>query len=113
MRFLGPASNAETPGPRWQVSTQGGSRPRWSGDGHALFFVALDDRSIQRAAVRAMGTGFESDSPARFADLTLMSVARSPFDVSADGRRVLLLERTINQASALVVVTNGLLPSGR
>lgn len=113
MRFLGPASNAERPGPLWQVSTQGGSRPRWSGDGRALFFVALDDRSIQRAAVRALGTSFESDAPARFADVALMSVARSPFDVAADGRRVLLLERTVNQAAPLVVVTNGLVSSGR
>jgi Tol biopolymer transport system component len=112
-RFLGPASHAEAPGQSWQVSTQGGSRPRWSGDGRALFFAALDDRSIQRAAVRAVGAGFESDPPARFAELTLMSVARSPFDVSADGRRVLLLERTINQAAPLVVVTNALLSAGR
>jgi len=112
-RFLESASKADAPGPRWQVSTQGGSRPRWSGDGRALFFVALDDRSIQRAAVRLVGAGFESDPPVRFADLTLMSVARSPFDVSADGRRVLLLERTINQAAPLVVVTNVRLPSGR
>jgi Tol biopolymer transport system component len=112
MKFLGPATNAEAPGPRWQVSTQGGSHPRWTGDGRALFFVALDDRSILRAAVRAAGAGFESDAPTHFADLPLMSVARSPFDVSSDGRRVLLLERTINQTAPLVIVTNGLLPAG-
>ncbi len=113
MRFLGPASTADAPGPRWQVSTQGGSSPRWSGDGRALFFLALDERSIQRAAVRAVGDGFQSDAPSAFTDLAIMSVARSPFDVSADGRRVLLLERTVNRAAPLVVVTNGLVPSGR
>jgi hypothetical protein len=34
-----------------------------------------------------------------------MPVARSPFDVTADGR-VLLLERTVNQAAPLVMVAN-------
>jgi hypothetical protein len=34
-----------------------------------------------------------------------MPVARSPFDVSADGR-LLLLERTVNQGVPLAVVTN-------
>ena len=32
--------------PQWQVSTQGGSRPRWSGDGRWLYYVSLDDLSI-------------------------------------------------------------------
>jgi hypothetical protein len=34
-----------------------------------------------------------------------MSVSRSPFDVSSDGR-VLLLERTIDERLQLAVVTN-------
>ena len=46
--------------PRWQLlSTQGGSRPRWSADGHAVLYVSLDDQtSILRADVRT------SDRPA-------------------------------------------------
>jgi eukaryotic-like serine/threonine-protein kinase len=90
--------------PRWQVSTQGGSRPRWSGDGRALLYVSLDDGSIFRAGVRATPQGFESDPPRVFAQIPVMPVARSPFDVTTDGR-VLLLERTVNSA-ALSVVTN-------
>ncbi len=113
VRFPGSPSDAAAQDQPWQVSTQGGSRPRWSGDGRALFFVALDDHAILRAAVRTTGAGFESDAPARFADLALMSVARSPFDVTADGRRVLFLERTTNQAAPLVIVANGLMPWGQ
>ncbi len=90
--------------PRWQVSTQGGSRPRWSGDGRSLTYVSLDDGSLMRAAVRATKQGFESDPPRVLAQIPVMPVARSPFDVAADGR-VLLLERTVNSA-ALSVVTN-------
>jgi hypothetical protein len=90
--------------PQWQVSTQGGSRPRWSGDGRWLYYVSLDDRSIMRAGVRSSASGFESDPPRVFAEIAVMPVARSPFDVSRNGD-VLLLERTINSA-ALSVVTN-------
>jgi len=91
--------------PRWQVSTQGGSRPRWSSDGRALFYVSLDEASIMRADVRLGAAGLESDAPRLFAEVAVMPVARSPFDVASDGR-ILLLERTINQSAPLAVITN-------
>ncbi|HEX7798179.1 MAG TPA: protein kinase [Vicinamibacterales bacterium] len=91
--------------PRWAVSTQGGSRPRWSADGRALFYVSLDESSIMRADVRLGVAGLESDAPRMFAEVPVMPVARSPFDVAADGR-ILLLERTINQSAPLAVITN-------
>jgi Tol biopolymer transport system component len=102
-----PASRTGIPAsaPRWQVSSQGGSRPRWSADGRALFYVALDDHGIMRAEVRAGAAGFESDAPRVFADIPVMSVARSPFDITDDGR-LLLLERTVNQGARLAVITN-------
>ena len=90
--------------PRWQISTQGGSRARWSGDGRAVLYVSLDDARILRADVRTGGPAFESDAPRVFAEVPVMPVARSPFDLTADGR-VLMLERTINSA-ALSIVTN-------
>ena len=98
------ASAVDANAPRWQVSTQGGSRPRWSGDGRSLLYVSLDDLSIMRAGIRAAGAGFQSDPPQVFSEIAVMPVARSPFDVTFDGR-VLLLERTVNSAS-LSVVTN-------
>ncbi len=103
-RFPASPPQIDAAAPRWQVSTAGGSRPRWSGDGRSLFYVSLDDASIMRAAVRAGATGIESDAPVVFALIPVMPVARSPFDVTADGR-VLLLERTI-QGAALSLVTN-------
>ena len=102
-----PTSRAEmgATAPRWQVSTQGGSRPRWSGDGRAVYYVSLDDRRIMRAEVRSTATGFESDPPQVFTEIPVMPVARSPFDVAADGR-LLVLERTITQGAPLVLVAN-------
>ncbi len=103
-RFPASPAQIDASAPRWQVSTAGGSRPRWSGDGRSLFYVSLDDASIMRATVRSGATGIESDAPVVFARIPVMPVARSPFDVTADGR-VLLLERTI-QGAALSLVTN-------
>lgn len=91
--------------PRWQVSTQGGSRPRWSADGRVVFYVSLDDQSILRADVRPSAAGFESDLPRVAVQIPVMPVARSPFDVAADGR-LLLLERTISKGVPLAVVKN-------
>ena len=91
--------------PRWQVSTQGGSRPRWSGDGKSVLYVSLDDVRILRTAVRDSSGSLESDPPTVFAEVPVMPVARSPFDVASDGR-LLLLERTINQVAPLAVITN-------
>ena len=106
-RFPSERRAADATAPRWQVSTQGGSRPRWSGDGRALFFVSLDEFSVMRADVRTSSESFESDTPRVASQISLMAGARSPFDVSADGR-ILALERTINRDADLAVVTNWL-----
>ena len=104
-RFPASRSAVDLTAPRWQVSTQGGSRPRWSADGHAVLYVSLDDQSIMRAEVRTSAAGVESDPPRVAVEIPVMSVARSPFDVAADGR-LLLLERTINKGVPLAVVKN-------
>jgi eukaryotic-like serine/threonine-protein kinase len=104
-RFPGSRTAVDAAAPRWQVSTQGGSRPRWSADGRVVFYVSLDDQSIIRADVRTSAAGVESDLPRVSVEIPVMPVARSPFDVSADGR-LLLLERTINKGAPLAVVKN-------
>ncbi len=77
-------------GRRWQISTQGGSRARWSADGRQLFFIALNDASILSSAIRTRGDAIESDPPRVFADVQLMLEARSPYDPAPDGQRVLV-----------------------
>jgi eukaryotic-like serine/threonine-protein kinase len=104
-RFPRSRTEVNASAPRWQVSTQGGSRPRWSVDGRAVFYVSLDDQKIMRVDVRTSDTGVESEVPRVSVEIPVMPVARSPFDVSADGR-LLLLERTISKGVPLAVVKN-------
>jgi hypothetical protein len=70
-----------------------------------VFYVSLDDQSIMRADVRTSAAGFDNDLPRVSVEIPVMPVARSPFDVSADGR-LLLLERTISKGVPLAVVKN-------
>jgi Tol biopolymer transport system component len=99
------ADAVDAAAPRWQVSTQGGSRPHWSSDGRALFYVSLDESGIVRVEIHARDSGLESEAPRVFAEIPVMPSARSPFDVAADGR-VLVMERTINRSAPLTIVTN-------
>ena len=105
-RFVESATVADQPGARWQISTQGGSRARWSSDGHQLFFVGLNESSVFSATIRATASGIENDPPRLFTEIPLMLETRSPYDVAGTGTKLLLLERTINQGAPLIVLTN-------
>jgi eukaryotic-like serine/threonine-protein kinase len=105
-RFIGSATIADQPGAQWQISTQGGSRARWSHDGRQLFFVGLNESSIFSSTIHATTTGIENDPPHRFTEIPLMLETRSPYDVLGTGAKLLLLERTINQGAPLMVLTD-------
>ena len=76
-----------SPGDKWKVSVNGGSRPVWSRDGKELFYIATD-RKLMAAAVMP-GRRFQTGAPKPLFD-TRLGPARL-FDVSPDGRRFLLI----------------------
>ncbi len=47
------------PGGKWQVSTAGGSRPFWRGDGREIVYLAADDR-LMATQVNTRGANFEA-----------------------------------------------------
>jgi serine/threonine-protein kinase len=110
------------PGPegsRYQVSLSGGQSPLWSRDGRELFF-ATETRPRRLMAVSVSTSFAFTASPPRelFARDLSMPGGSSSYEVSPDGRRLLVLEemeaedRTV---SDLQVVLNGrrlLSPSG-
>ena len=77
---------------KWQVSTSGGSWPVWNRDGKELFYISAD-RKVMSVGVKSGGT-FEFGSPKALFDYSgAASLAgTSPFDVSPDGKRFLLLD---------------------
>ena len=50
-------------GGKWQVSNQGGNRPKWSSDGKELFYIGAGANTIMAAGIRTTGTSIDSDTP--------------------------------------------------
>ncbi len=92
---------------KWQVSTRGGSTPRWRGDGKMLYFIA-PDRKLMAAAITA-GDSVEAGVPEALFETRLPQLFPGyvGYDVSADGRRFLLANETEDRGeTSLVVIAN-------
>ena len=74
---------------KWQVSTNGGTQPRWSRDGKELFYF---EGSILMAAPVKTTPSFSVSTPARlFEDASLSGRLRPNYDVSKEGQRFVLV----------------------
>jgi len=78
-------------GPRWRISSAGGSLARWSRDGKELFYRALEG-TLMVAQVRTVSHGLQFGPPAALFRVSEPSgMFAYPYDVSLDGRSVLAL----------------------
>ena len=77
------------PARRWQVSTDGGTFPRWRGDGGELFFAKVNGELFS-AEVDGVGETFDVGEVQRLFSWNLAPGFRWPYDVSSDGQRFLL-----------------------
>lgn len=97
------------PGGKWQVSTAGGTDPRWRVDGKELFFLAPDAR-LMAVPVRASNSTFEAGSPAAlFQTRTVVGGAadlRPQYAVSRDGRFLFNVPADISPTTPITVVLN-------
>ena len=82
----------------------------WARDGRELFYLDLTGR-LTTVPVQASATGFTFGNPARLLNAayanTLTSVSRA-YDVSADGRRFLMIKESVPDTArtGMVVVLN-------
>ncbi|MBI1875909.1 MAG: PD40 domain-containing protein [Acidobacteria bacterium] len=83
-----------TTGRRWQVSSGGGSQPRWRRDGKELFYVAPGG-VLMAVPIVSSGVGLEVGAPISLFEHRVLA-ADNPidnvysYDVTADGQRFLL-----------------------
>ena len=76
-------------GGKWQVSTNGGTQPRWSRDGKELFYV---EGSILMAAPVKTAPSFSVSTPVSlFEDASLSGRLHPSYDVSEEGQRFVLV----------------------
>ncbi len=74
------------PGGQWQISTGGGTSPRWRADGKELYYLTPDNK-LMAAVVVTQGATFNPGTPeALFQTHIQQSVQRQNYDVARDGR---------------------------
>jgi eukaryotic-like serine/threonine-protein kinase len=100
---------------KWQVSTNGGSCPLWSPDGRELFYLS-DDNSVMTVPVETR-PALSFGTPKMLFKSTYLGLTWSegtPWDISPDGKRFLMIKppETVQSAGAprpkIVVVLNWL-----
>jgi Tol biopolymer transport system component/predicted Ser/Thr protein kinase len=92
-----------TPGGKWQVSTNGGSRPVWSRDGKELYFIGADGKMM--AVEVKGGTKFEAGLPKPLFDARV-PVFQAWYDVSKDGRFLIPVPLEPSANTPMTVVIN-------
>jgi eukaryotic-like serine/threonine-protein kinase len=92
----------------WQVSTKGGSEPRWSHSGRELFF--RNPTGMMMATPIAAGSAFEWGEPQALFSAVAFSAAENGrmYDVAPDDRRFLMLRTLPDSTPPVVVVVENL-----
>jgi eukaryotic-like serine/threonine-protein kinase len=95
---------------QWQISSAGGSQPRWRGDGKEIFYLSQDSKimavgvSLSPTVEAAAPTPLFAVRPARYFN-------RFDYDVSADGQRFLVNTRVEGAADPRITVEVSWRPS--
>ena len=88
-----------------QVSAGGGEYPLWRGDGKEIFY-RTDDGVIMAADVEAAGERFRAGAPRRLFQVRLPAEGgyRRKYDVTADGKKFLVIELAEGGAKPVVML---------
>ena len=98
---------------KWQISNGGGGQPRWSRDGHELFYLSPDSR-VMAVPIKATADGeaIETGRPSALFRWPGIELARQgtvlpPFMVSKDGQRFLFATADVQPNNApLTMILN-------
>jgi eukaryotic-like serine/threonine-protein kinase len=91
---------------KFQISTAGGTWPRWRRDGKELFYIALD-KKIMSAEITEQGAALLIGKVRPLFQVNPLSSLFATYDVSADGKKFVVASQGTQQAAApLTLVTN-------
>lgn len=99
------------PGGQWQISTAGGTQPRWRPDGKELYYIAPDGK-LMAASVVARGATLEPGTPAALFQTRITrgvgsgAILRPQYDVAPDGRFLINVTTEEATASPITVILN-------
>jgi WD40-like Beta Propeller Repeat len=87
-------------GEKRQITTLGGTQPRWKEDGKELYYLALDGKVMAIAVRTGPGPAFEAGAPQELFDARIVvDPIRDQFAATADGQRF-LIQRMVGEASS-------------
>jgi hypothetical protein len=89
---------------RWQVSTEGGSQPRWSPTGKELFFANPSGTALYAATVKFETGKLDSSNVRKLFDLPLHP-AWAFYDIGRDGK-IYMSSYVGRQSSPLTMLLN-------
>jgi predicted Ser/Thr protein kinase len=90
------------PGERLQVSTDGGTQPRWRSDGKELFYLSLD-RLLMSVEVRNAGGIVEPGVPRVLFEPHPLATL---YEAAADGERFLIMSSGVEQSPPIALLQN-------
>jgi serine/threonine protein kinase len=93
---------------RYQISTDGGMQSRWRRDGRELYYIAPGGK-MMAVAVKSTAETLERETPRQLFEvhLPIGFSTNYTYDVTADGQRFLIVERTDGEnGDLLTLVTN-------
>jgi serine/threonine-protein kinase len=89
------------PGERIQISTAGGTEPRWSRDGRTLFYRV--GRWLYAATVTTTPAFAVTDRRPRFEGTFVLDAGHTNYDPAPDGKHFLMLQSVDRQAETIMV----------
>jgi Tol biopolymer transport system component len=89
---------------KWKVSSNGGAYPAWRADGKELFYQSLANDFFS-CPIAMKGSEIEVGTPQRLFNTTAPGIGIS-FDVSADGKRLLVNHAEEEAQAPLQLLTN-------
>jgi len=107
-RFEVYAQTFPVPGSKSQISTTGGTQPRWRRDGRELFYIDGSEDRLMAVTVGADAT-FEAGTPKALFPVALnarTTADRNHFVVSADGQRFLMNLAADQRTMSMVLMLN-------
>jgi len=94
------------PGGKWPISTEGGTEPRWSADGHELFYRLGDKLMIVEVQSEPAFTSGRPQLVFEGPYLTDDPFATPNYDISPDGQRFLMIKQELAEQAQIHVVLN-------
>jgi eukaryotic-like serine/threonine-protein kinase len=106
--FVRPFPNVDTGG-RWQISTDGGTRPAWAHNGRELFY--MDSNGAMMAVPIQTTPTFSAGNPTKlFEGQWFRGQSGRTYDVAKDGRFLMIKDAVTNEqgsaAATMTVVVN-------